>query len=68
MSNKIDVLEAADTAVRLVPPATVSVLSFNTCLSNTVYALTAVYIVFQIIVLFPKVLAVFKRKDKEDEG
>lgn len=59
--------EALDIVARTTPPATVSFLGMtNVCLSNTVYLLTAVYIVFQIIVMFPKVKAVFKKEKNEE--
>ena len=55
----IDVLDAV---ARVIPPATVSFLNLsNVCLSTAIYALTTVYILFQIIILFPKVVNTFKR-------
>jgi len=54
--------EVTDAVVRVIPPATVSFLNLsNTFLSSAVYALTFVYILCQIVVLFPKVIKVFRR-------
>lgn len=64
--NKAEVL---DTVARAAPPATVSFLGLTqTYLSNTVYALTIVYIIFQLIVMFPKVKEVFKKKEKNESN
>ena len=64
--QKIDATEVVDTIVRSTPPMTVSFLHFNAvALSNTVYILTIVYIAFQVVVLFPKVLNTFKGKNND---
>ena len=65
MQDKADVLDAV---ARVAPPAAVSYLGLTSaCLSNTVYVLTIVYILFQIIIMLPKVKNVFKSKDKRKE-
>lgn len=62
-SDKTEVLEIV---ARTTPPATVSFLGLTqACLSNTVYVLTIVYILFQLIVMFPKVKEVFKKKENK---
>jgi len=66
--QKLDTTEVVDTIVRSTPPMTVSFLHFNSItLSDTVYILTIVYIAFQVIVLFPKVLKTLKGKWKEND-
>jgi len=50
-----------DALVRSAPPLTVVGISLETCLSNTVYAITAVYVILQIVVIIPKVLNVLRK-------
>ena len=65
MSKPLEPVEVVDTLVRTAPPLTVTFLDLsNMYLSNTVYVFTALYTLFQIIILAPKVKETLTGKTK----
>lgn len=58
----------ADAAVRSTPPVTVSVIGSAMHLAEWVYIATLVYLVLQVIVIFPKVVNTFQRRRSDDKA
>ena len=58
---EVQAVEVAEAGARILPAVVVSTLDItSTALSCSVYALTFVYLLFQIVVIFPKVQKVLK--------